>query len=144
MKQITNQFTSIEQIRDQYLQSSQVNKSEVSSECSFEKFLKKKQNESMMESSALKFSKHAINRLTDRNIYLTDSQNTRLENGVKQASEKGIQESLVLVDSLAFIVNIPNKTVVTAMEQTETNSNIFTNIDGAVIIQLDLLEAYVF
>lgn len=134
MKQITNQFISIEQLRDQYLQNSQVNKSEVSSDCSFEELLKKKQNESVMENSALKFSKHAINRLNDRNIYLTDSQNTRLENGIKQASEKGIQESLVLMDSLAFIVNIPNKTVITAMEQTETNSSIFTNIDGAVII----------
>ena len=60
--------------------------------------------------------------------------NDRLENGVKQASEKGITDSLVLVDSLAFIVNVPNKTVVTAMDQTEANGNIFTNIDGAVII----------
>ena len=41
---------------------------------------------------------------------------------------------LVLVDSLAFIVNVPSKTVVTAMDQTETQSNIFTNIDGAVIM----------
>ena len=57
-----------------------------------------------------------------------------LENGVEQAKEKGINESLVLVDSLAFIVNVPNKTVVTAMEQAETGNKIFTNIDGAVII----------
>ncbi len=134
MNQITNQFISIEQIRDKYLQNPQVNKSEVSVERSFEELLRQKQNESVMESSALKFSKHAINRLNDRNILLTDSQNARLENGVKQAGEKGIQESLVLVDSLAFIVNVPNKTVVTAMEQTETSSNVFTNIDGAVII----------
>ena len=134
MNQISNQFISIEQIRDTYLQNPKVNKSEVSAEHSFEELLRRKQNESVMESSALKFSKHAINRLNDRNILLTDSQNARLENGVKQAGEKGIQDSLVLVDSLAFIVNVPNKTVVTAMEQTETNSNIFTNIDGAVII----------
>ena len=50
------------------------------------------------------------------------------------AGDKGINESLVLVDSLAFIVNVPNKTVVTAMDQTETDTNIFTNIDGAVIM----------
>ena len=87
-----------------------------------------------MESSELKFSKHAASRLNDRNIALTDSQNIRLENGVKQASEKGIKESLVLVDSLAFIVNVPNKTVITALDQAEANSNVFTNIDGAVII----------
>ena len=134
MNQISNQFISIEQIRGQYLQNSQVNKSEVSVECTFEELLRQKQSEGVMEASTLKFSKHAMNRLHNRKIFLTDSQNTRLENGVKQASEKGIQESLILMDSLAFIVNIPNKTVVTAMEQTEKNSNIFTNIDGAVII----------
>ena len=51
-----------------------------------------------------------------------------------KASEKGIKESLVIVDSLAFIVNVPNQTVVTAMDQTESDENVFTNIDGAVII----------
>ena len=40
----------------------------------------------------------------------------------------------VLVDDIAFIVNVPSKTVVTAMDQAETNSNVFTNIDGAVIM----------
>ena len=134
MNQISNQFLSIEQITDQYLNKSQSTKSAPLSDVSFEDVLRQKRNETVMESSELKFSKHAASRLNDRNIYLTDSQNVRLENGVKQASEKGITESLVLVDSLAFIVNVPNKTVVTALDQTEANSNIFTNIDGAVII----------
>ena len=134
MNQISNQFLSIEQITDQYLNKPQTTKSTFLPDVSFEDILRQKQNESVMEASALKFSKHAASRLNDRNIALTDSQNVRLENGVKQASEKGITESLVLVDSLAFIVNVPNKTVVTALDQTEANSNIFTNIDGAVII----------
>ena len=134
MNQISNQFLSIKQITDQYLNQSQNAKSVYMSDVSFEDVLRQKQNEAVVESSELKFSKHAVSRLNDRNILLTDSQNIRLENGVKQASEKGITESLVLIDSLAFIVNIPNKTVVTAWDQTETNSNVFTNIDGAVII----------
>ena len=135
MNQISNQFLSIEQITDQYLNKPQnVSNKSNSSGISFEEVLRQKQNQTVMESSELKFSKHAASRLNDRNIALTDSQNIRLENGVKQASEKGITESLVLVDSLAFIVNVPNKTVVTALDQTEANSNIFTNIDGAVII----------
>ena len=134
MNQISNQFLSIEQVTDQYLNRSQNIKSNALPSISFEEVLRQKQNESVIESSGLKFSKHATNRLLDRNIALTDSQNVRLENGVKQASEKGITESLVLVDSLAFIVNVPNRTVVTALDQTEANSNIFTNIDGAVII----------
>jgi len=134
MHQISNQFISIEQVTDQYLNRNQVAKKVSSSDISFQDVLRQKQNEAVMETSQLKFSKHAAARLNEREIVLTDSQNIRLENGVKQASEKGINESLVLVDSLAFIVNVPNKTVVTAMDQTETNSNVFTNIDGAVII----------
>ena len=45
-----------------------------------------------------------------------------------------VKESLVLVDSLAFIVNVPSNTVITAMDNTEADENIYTNIDGAVII----------
>ncbi len=134
MNQISNQFLSIEQITDQYLGKPQSAKKASVVEVPFEELLRQKQAQNVLDNSSLKFSKHAVNRLSDRNIYLTDAQNVRLENGVKQASEKGITESLVLVDSLAFIVNVPNKTVVTALDQTETNSNIFTNIDGAVII----------
>ena len=78
--------------------------------------------------------KHASQRLESRNISLSEEQNARLEDGVEQAHAKGIKDSLVLVDSLAFIVNVPSKTVFTAMDQTETQSNIFTNIDGAVIM----------
>ena len=82
----------------------------------------------------LRFSKHAASRLNDRNISLSADQSKRLADGVSKAGEKGINESLVLVDSLAFIVNVPNKTVVTAMDQADTGDNIFTNIDGAVIV----------
>lgn len=134
MNQISNQFLSIEQITDQYLSNQKtVQKTSIPS-VPFEEVLRQKQAQNVLDNSSLKFSKHAVSRLSDRNIFLTDAQNVRLENGVKQASEKGITESLVLVDSLAFIVNVPNKTVVTALDQTEANSNIFTNIDGAVII----------
>lgn len=73
-------------------------------------------------------------RLEQRDIALSADQSQRLEAGVAKASEKGIKESLVIVDSLAFIVNVPNQTVVTAMDQTESDENVFTNIDGAVII----------
>jgi len=134
MNQISNQFLSIEQITDQYLNQSQNVRSNAIPDVPFEEILRSKQTQRVMEQSELKFSKHAANRLNDRNIALTDAQNVRLENGVKQAGEKGITESLVLVDSLAFIVNVPNKTVVTALDQAEASSNIFTNIDGAVII----------
>lgn len=81
----------------------------------------------------VKFSKHAMGRLENRNIELSEDQLERLNQGVGQARTKQIQESLVMMDNLAFIVNVKNNTVVTAMEQGESGQ-VFTNIDGAVIV----------
>ena len=131
MEKITNQFSSIEQVTSQYLNNKTVNNTSQSSDVSFEDVLRQT---ALERETGLKFSKHASMRLNERDITLTQNQSTRLENGVDAASKKGINDSLVLVDNLAFIVNVPNKTVVTAMDQTETNSNVFTNIDGAVIM----------
>ena len=131
MEKITNQFASIEQVTSQYLNNKTVNNTSQSTDVSFEDVLRQT---ALERETGLKFSKHASMRLNERDIILTQNQSTRLENGVDAASKKGINDSLVLVDNLAFIVNVPNKTVVTAMDQTETNSNVFTNIDGAVIM----------
>ena len=82
----------------------------------------------------LRFSKHASARLEQRGIDLTDGQLERLMDGTRRAGQKGIRDSLVIVDELAFIVNIPNSTVVTAMDSKDAVENIFTNIDGPVIM----------
>lgn len=134
MNGIAKQFSSIEQVTDQYFPQKGLNHSAKTSDISFKDVLLQKQKETDGINGSLKFSKHAAARLLSRNISLSEEQSVRLENGVQQAREKGISESLVLVDSLAFIVNVPNQTVVTAMDQTETKSNVFTNIDGAVIM----------
>ena len=81
----------------------------------------------------LKFSKHANERLENRSIALSEDQLNRLNKGIGQARGKQIQESLVMMDNLAFIVNVKNNVVVTAMEQGESGQ-VFTNIDGAVIV----------
>lgn len=96
---------------------------------SFSEILETKQKES--KEQELKFSKHANERLASRNIDLSNEQLVRLENGTSKAREKGIKESLVMVDNLAFIVNVKNNTVITAVNETE--DSVFTNIDGAVI-----------
>ena len=132
MNKITNQFASIEQVTDRYLNRKSTETAAQENSVSFEDILRQKQTTA--ESQELRFSKHAQGSLNDRHINLSDEQNERLESGVLKASEKGIRESLVILDSLAFIVNVPSKTVVTAMDQSESESNIFTNIDGAVIV----------
>ncbi len=124
-------FTSIEKVAGTYLNPAAESKPLGNyNGASFEEIFKQK----IEAGSELKFSKHASARLDERNIELTEEQSLRLEEGVQKASEKGITDSLVLVDTLAFIVNVPNQTVVTAMDQTESEENIFTNIDGAVIV----------
>lgn len=128
---INNQFSSIEQVTGQYFNKKRTTVDTANQNISFTEVLKSKQTEADTE---LKFSKHAASRLADRQIDLTEEQMRRLENGAKKASEKGIQESLVLIDQLAFIVSVKNNTVITAMDQKEANNNIFTNIDGAVIM----------
>jgi flagellar operon protein len=82
----------------------------------------------------LRFSKHADERLAQRSISLTAEQMQRLNEGADKAGRKGIRESLVILDNLSFIVNTKNKTVITAMDQNYEDDNIYTNIDGAVII----------
>jgi flagellar operon protein len=134
MNKIGGQFASIEQITGQYFSADSVKKQNTDANLSFDDILNQKKTELDGTDSAVKFSKHASMRLQDRNISLTDAQNERLVQGMEQASKKGIQDSLILMDSIAFIVNVPNRTVVTAMDQTETTTNVFTNIDGAVIV----------
>lgn len=125
------QFSSIEQIAGKYLQSGRKEQAAVNKqENTFQQLLTRK----VEQAEQLKFSKHASERLNRRDITISEEQLQRLENGAKRANEKGIKESLVLVDSLAFIVNTKQNTVITAMNQAETNENIYTNIDGAVII----------
>jgi len=133
-------FLSIDQVQGQ-IKNGNIQKSDNKGQSiqtganSFASILNKIQESSdnTISSEELKFSKHAANRLQDRNIVLTDEQMARLNMGKIEAGEKGIKDSLILIDQLAFIVNVPNNTVVTAMDQTENKSNVFTNIDGAVI-----------
>lgn len=84
------------------------------------------------ELEKVKFSSHAAKRLEARNIQLSDAELTKLQNAVEKAEQKGSRDSLVMMDKTAFIVNIPNKTVVTAMQVDEGGDNIFTNIDSVV------------
>ena len=83
------------------------------------------------ELSKLKFSSHASKRLEDRNIVLSNAEMQRIHEAVQKAETKGSKDSLVMMDGNAFIVNIPNKTVVTAMPL-ENNDSVFTNIDSVV------------
>jgi len=82
----------------------------------------------------LRFSAHASLRLKDREINVTSDLMAKMTKAVDQAAAKGVQDTLVLTKDAAFIVNVPNKIIVTAMNREGVGSNVFTNIDGAVLV----------
>lgn len=131
MNKLNENYSTINQMASRLLGSQKVNTSNSPEpELSFKEILDSKQSETE-KTNGLRFSKHANQRLATRNINLFAEQMERLENGTTKAREKGIRESLVMVDDMAFIVNIKNNTVITAVG--DSDGSIFTNIDGAVI-----------
>lgn len=92
------------------------------------------QTEAPSSTPTLAFSKHAITRAEQRGIEIDDTLLTQLSDSVEKAQAKGAKNILAFDATRAFIVNVPNYRVITAMSQEEMKENVFTNIDGAVIL----------
>jgi len=82
---------------------------------------------------AIQFSKHAAKRLEQRGLDIDAERMARLERAVGQAEAKGSKDSLILLDELALVVSVQNRTVVTAMDEHGSKEHVFTNIDSVVI-----------
>lgn len=82
----------------------------------------------------IKFSKHALNRINNRDITVTTEEVSKLESAIEKADDKGISNALIYMGDKAFIVSIENKTIITTIDKEQLKDNVFTNIDGAVII----------
>ena len=80
------------------------------------------------------FSKHALARAEERGIELSPALMDKLADSVERAQEKGATNILAFDETRAFIINIPYNRVITMMSQDEMRENIFTNIDGAVLL----------
>lgn len=97
----------------------------VSSETSFSEALARARN--------LKFSKHAQQRINHRKISIDDQNLADLASAVDKAERRGGRDSLILMDDLAFIVNVRDRTVVTALDAESCGEGVFTQIDSVVI-----------
>ncbi|MDR0424047.1 MAG: hypothetical protein LBH39_01075 [Clostridiales Family XIII bacterium] len=82
----------------------------------------------------ISFSKHAGMRVRDRNIEIGESELGRLAEACDKAGEKGLKDTLIVMDGSVFIVNADSKTVVTVVGKNEMQGNVFTNIEGAVFL----------
>jgi flagellar operon protein len=80
-----------------------------------------------------RFSRHALERLHQRGIELTQPTLGRLADGISRAAGKGSRDSVVFVDGTAFVVSVANNTVITAVGAEHMREHVFTNIDSAVI-----------
>lgn len=87
-----------------------------------------------LDDSKIKFSAHAQSRMISRNIELSSQDLQNLVDAIDRAEKKGAKESLILLNNTAFIVNIQNRTVITAVDEKNLEENVFTNIDSAVIV----------
>lgn len=85
-------------------------------------------------SEELKISKHANERLIERNISISDEEWQVVTDKVFEARSKGVNQPLVLMEKAALIVSAKNATVITAMERTEAKNQLFTNIDGTIVL----------
>ncbi len=88
----------------------------------------------LLESKVLKFSHHAEMRMEQRGIKLQPESLSQIMHAVEEAASKGAKDSLIVYRDIAMIVNVPSRTVVTAMDGQQMKSNIFTQIDSAVIL----------
>ena len=102
-------------------------------EISFEAVL----NEKLLKESRVqnvKISKHAQMRLVQRDITIDNFISDKINSIVDKEKLKGSKDILIMSDETAYIVNVPNKTMITVMSKEELKENIFTNIDAVAII----------
>ncbi|MFA5536010.1 MAG: TIGR02530 family flagellar biosynthesis protein [Bacillota bacterium] len=113
------------------LPGSQVKRGSQKAEKDFQQVLKESLE---IQRSKLQFSKHAAERLKQRQLEITPERLARVEGGIEAAAKKGCRESLVLLDEMALIVSVKNQMVVTAVDGQALKNNLFTNIDSAIIV----------
>lgn len=89
----------------------------------------------VLDQQQLKVSKHAESRMKERNITLNQDQWKNMHEKLQEAKEKGVTDSLVFMNEAALLVSVKNNTVITALNRSEMESKLFTNINGAIVLE---------
>lgn len=82
----------------------------------------------------IQLSVHAAKRLKERNMDLDNAEFFKLRSAFQKLQEKGGQDSLVITEKAAYIVDVANKKVVTAIDRENIADNVFTKIDSTVLV----------
>jgi flagellar operon protein len=89
-------------------------------------------DQELAQQPAVHFSAHARERIATRDIPLAEHDLPRIERAVDQAAAKGARNALLVADDFALIVNVPHRTVVTALGRGQMAQHVVTNIDSTV------------
>lgn len=81
----------------------------------------------------VQLSRHAQKRVDRRDLDLDPARLERLNSAINRAADKGSRNSVVMLDDLAVVVDVRERTVVTAMNAQAGRERVFTNIDSVVI-----------
>ena len=91
--------------------------------------------DTLSRAQEVRFSNHAQKRMESRDIELSPENVNRLSDAIDKAEKRGGKSSLVMVDDLAFIVNVRERMVVTALDANHRGEGVFTQIDSVVFAE---------
>lgn len=86
------------------------------------------------QSPRLTVSAHAAQRVDERGIDLSEPTLHRIEAALDALHAKGARDAVLLRPDAAFIVNVPSRTVVTALAPDEMRDRVVTQIDSAMAL----------
>ena len=90
--------------------------------------------EGPVQEESVKISLHAAKRLRERNLAMDSEEFFKIKNAIEKLRTKGGQDSLILTNKAAYIVDVNQNTIVTAMERENLGENVFTKIDSTLVI----------
>ncbi len=79
-------------------------------------------------------SAHAADRMVRRGVIPDEATISQLQEAFDLAEQKGSREALFLLDNLAVIASVSNRTVKTALDRQSLEAGVFTNIDAAIVL----------
>lgn len=98
------------------------------------KSLLKEQIDQAESLHGLKLSVHAAKRIQERQLNIDGEEFFKLRDAIDKLKNKGGKDSLVVTDKAAYIVDVHNEKIVTAMDKQSMSENVFTKIDSTLFI----------
>jgi flagellar operon protein len=94
-----------------------------------EQLLQKENND-----HGVKLSAHAAKRLHDRDLNMDSDEFLKIKDAISKLKSKGGKDSLVVTNSAAYIVDVNNNKIVTAIDKNKMSENVFTKIDSTLFV----------